>query len=106
MSGLVRFTVDTAALLDGPASELDAATFGVLHRLLYQAWRKDGLPADIPTALRLVGANTPALRDLVVEWFPLSADGRRRNLDQEIERERLLLACEQKASGWATGRAG
>src|SRR5579864_4180833 len=63
MSGLVRFTVNTATLLDGPASELDAATFGVLHRLLYQAWRKDGLPADIPTALRLVGASTtPALR--------------------------------------------
>jgi hypothetical protein len=94
MSGLVRYTINVADMLDGPAGELDPEQYGYLHRLLCHAWRRDGLPTDSRTALQVAGApGTPELERLLDDWFPISQDGRRRNLEQELERERLLTNC-------------
>jgi hypothetical protein len=103
MSGLARYTMNVADFLDGPASELDDATFGSLIRLHCHAWRRDGLPGDATAALRLVGTDTPPLREALDHWFPLGVDGRRRNLDQELERERFELIRERRREN---GRLG
>lgn len=68
--------------------------------LLCHQWTDDGLPADLDMLARLLGykrgAQVPAI---VVEKFPISGDGKRRNERLEIERTKQRNRIAKKAQG-------
>lgn len=84
------FYTDEAVVL------MDDAQLGAFHRLLWHAWKNDGLPGDPKVIAKILGKSPasfvrrvwPALE----RCWPVGDDGRRRNSRQERERQ----ACEER----------
>lgn len=87
--------------------------------LLALQWDNDGLPADLDALARSIGyKNAKKLSAVLIEKFPISSDGKRRNSRLEIEREnqrsrmekardrieKMNLARENKASARVSTR--
>jgi uncharacterized protein YdaU (DUF1376 family) len=74
--------------------------------LLCHQWTNDGLPADLDLIARMIGykkgAQIPAL---VLEKFPLSEDGKRRNCRLEQERDKQRERIARKSLGAAKTNA-
>lgn len=72
-----------------------------LDLLLYQ-WTSDGLPADVDMLARLVGYRKGSqISPLVLEKFPVAADGKRRNARLEEERTKQRDRIRRKRQGAA-----
>lgn len=68
--------------------------------LLCHQWTEDGLPQDLEIVARVIGYKKAAqIPPLVLEKFPLSSDGKRRNLRLEKEREAQRGRIEKRREG-------
>ncbi|RBP36921.1 uncharacterized protein YdaU (DUF1376 family) [Roseimicrobium gellanilyticum] len=70
--------------------------------LLLHQWTNDGLPADLDLLARLVGYRKGSqISPLVLEKFPVAADGKRRNVRLETERVKQRDRIRSKRQGAA-----
>lgn len=70
--------------------------------LLCHQWTENGLPDDLDMIARLLGYKKPAqIPPLVLEKFPVSDDGRRRNQRLESERVKQIARIDKKRYGAA-----
>jgi len=68
--------------------------------LLCQQWTDDGLPAELDMIARLLGYRKPSqIPSILLEKFPISDDGKRRNPRLEIEREKQRERIEKRRIG-------
>ncbi len=68
--------------------------------LLSQQWTNDGLPADLDILARILGYKKAAqIPAFVIEKFPVSDDGKRRNPRLEIERGKQRQRIEKRRDG-------
>lgn len=68
--------------------------------LLCHQWTENGLPNDLDMIARLLGYKKPAqIPPLVLEKFPVSEDGRRRNQRLESERVKQIARIDKKRYG-------
>jgi uncharacterized protein YdaU (DUF1376 family) len=74
--------------------------------LLLHQWTNDGLPADLDVLARLVGYRKGSqISPLVLEKFPVAADGKRRNARLEHEREKQRDRIRRRRQGAAMTNA-
>lgn len=74
--------------------------------LLLHQWTNDGLPADLDLLARLVGYRKGSqIPPLVLEKFPMAADGKRRNARLEHERAKQRDRIRRKRQGAAMTNA-
>lgn len=70
--------------------------------LLCHQWTENGLPDDLDMIARLLGYKKPSqIPPLVLEKFPVSEDGRRRNQRLESERVKQIARIDKKRYGAA-----
>jgi uncharacterized protein YdaU (DUF1376 family) len=111
-------TTTTAAERDAPAFDFycERWTHGTRHLtkvercdyldLLLHQWTNDGLPADLDMLARLVGYRKGSqIPPLVLEKFPIAADGKRRNARLEHERVKQRDRIRRKRQGAAITNA-
>ena len=68
--------------------------------LLCHQWTCDGLPDDMTIISRILGYKKASqIPQIVIEKFPLSDDGKRRNKRLEIEREKQRDRIEKRRNG-------